>query len=591
MRPRVQTCAGGVARLLEDEVAELLAAGRAARVVLCGAPQSGKSTALAHLAAVFAGEARLGLRDGRGMPATDALVEVATLPGVVSAPGTPRQVRPTWMMAKWSDDDCLEYLCSRHKERTAVAFARWQACSEDHGLYRWPGHCTAVLDLLAGEDLAADAWQSLRLVVQRTTADEHAVLGLRALQQFLAVSRPIPAATTTLPSATGAAWLQSEAAAALLAAEALLDDAAALPSIKLASLRWQRRLAVALHVVMQMQPRRREHLRDVLEHAPAGIDLRLPLSLLAATEQGFRPPRARFERLAHAMLAYADLHDVTIAGDCSQVNLAFANLRGATLDGALLTGAHLEGADVWGASLERAQAARARAANVIADGVRGDDVQFAYADLCGARFVGASLRRAVLTHARLRGTNFTSADLRGADLSHTDLREVVIEGVDLAFTKLHRVNAEGVEWPKLAAKGSDWADSQLTGARWHEAQLDEAAFHRCGLAHVDWQGANLRGADLRQATFHLGNARSGLVGSEIACEGSRTGFYTDESLDDLVLQPEVVRQANLSECDLRGALLDDVDLYRVDLRGARLDPAARDWARRCRAILDDPPRG
>ncbi|MGD0205417.1 MAG: pentapeptide repeat-containing protein, partial [Dehalococcoidia bacterium] len=55
-----------------------------------------------------------------------------------------------------------------------------------------------------------------------------------------------------------------------------------------------------------------------------------------------------------------------------------------------------------------------------------------------------------------------------------------------------------------------------------------------GLAEVDWPGANLRDADLRGASFHLGSSRSGLVGSPIACEGSRTGFYTDDYHDQEV---------------------------------------------------------
>ena len=112
-------------------------------------------------------------------------------------------------------------------------------------------------------------------------------------------------------------------------------------------------------------------------------------------------------------------------------------------------------------------------------------------------------------------------------------------------------------------------------------------FHGCGLANVDWQGADLRHADLRGATFHLGNARSGLVGSDLASEGSRTGFYTDESLEEHFQAPELVRKANLQDCDLRGAKLDGVDLYLVDLRGAKLDAEQLAWARRCRALLGE----
>jgi hypothetical protein len=103
---------------------------------------------------------------------------------------------------------------------------------------------------------------------------------------------------------------------------------------------------------------------------------------------------------------------------------------------------------------------------------------------------------------------------------------------------------------------------------------------------VSWPGANLRGADLRGASFHLGSTRSGLVGSPIACEGSRTGFYTDDYDEQTYKPPEEIRKANLCGADLRGANLDGVDFYLVDLRGAVYDPEQEVHLRRCGAILE-----
>ena len=107
-----------------------------------------------------------------------------------------------------------------------------------------------------------------------------------------------------------------------------------------------------------------------------------------------------------------------------------------------------------------------------------------------------------------------------------------------------------------------------------------------GLADVDWEGADLRGADLSGAVFHLGSSRSGLVGSTIACEGSRTGFYTDDYDERGFKAPEEIRKANLCGADLRGATLDQVDFYLVDLRGARYDPQQAEHLRRSGAILE-----
>jgi hypothetical protein len=77
------------------------------------------------------------------------------------------------------------------------------------------------------------------------------------------------------------------------------------------------------------------------------------------------------------------------------------------------------------------------------------------------------------------------------------------------------------------------------------------------------------------------------VGSFIASEGTRTGFYTDESFEPGFRSPEEIRKADLRGADLRGAMIEGVDFYLVDLRGARYDRAMRDHFLRCRAILED----
>jgi uncharacterized protein YjbI with pentapeptide repeats len=139
---------------------------------------------------------------------------------------------------------------------------------------------------------------------------------------------------------------------------------------------------------------------------------------------------------------------------------------------------------------------------------------------------------------------------------------------------------------RFAAPNASFVHSDLTGSRWRQANLAGALFHWAGLADVDWEGADLRSCDFRWSTFHLGNSRSGIVDSTIASEGTRTCFYTDESLEEHFRAPEEVRKANLRNCDLRGAHVEGTDFYLVDVRGARLEPAQRRWLQRCRAILD-----
>jgi uncharacterized protein YjbI with pentapeptide repeats len=120
----------------------------------------------------------------------------------------------------------------------------------------------------------------------------------------------------------------------------------------------------------------------------------------------------------------------------------------------------------------------------------------------------------------------------------------------------------------------------------HGADFTFADLSNTGLAEIDWEGASLKKADLRGATFHFGGARSGLVQSPIACEGSRTGFYTDEFEEQHFKSPEEIRKANLCGADLRGALIDGVDFYLVDLRGAIYDADQAQQLRKCGAILE-----
>src|SRR5262249_48801782 len=138
-------------------------------------------------------------------------------------------------------------------------------------------------------------------------------------------------------------------------------------------------------------------------------------------------------------------------------------------------------------------------------------------------------------------------------------------------------------------RGADLTGALLTGSHMPGANFTLACLNNAGLADIDWENADLRGADLRGASFHMGSSRSGLVFSPIACEGSKTGFYTDEFEEQHYKAPEEIRKANLCGADLRGARLDETDFYLVDLRGARIDSVWVDHLRRCGAILQDHP--
>ena len=84
------------------------------------------------------------------------------------------------------------------------------------------------------------------------------------------------------------------------------------------------------------------------------------------------------------------------------------------------------------------------------------------------------------------------------------------------------------------------------------ADFRQAILRNAGLADVQWEMADLREADLRNCSFHMGSSRSGLVGSPYPSHGTRTGFYTDTVDEQYYKRPEEIRKANLCGADLRG---------------------------------------
>lgn len=166
----------------------------------------------------------------------------------------------------------------------------------------------------------------------------------------------------------------------------------------------------------------------------------------------------------------------------------------------------------------------------------------------------------------LRSAEFTGARFVLSFLIGCDLETMKLPGANFTRANLHRAH--------------------LTGSFMPSANFYGAHLTATGLAEIEWEGADLRDADLRGSTFHLGSSRSGLVGSPIASEGSRTGFYTDESLEQGFKSPEEIRKANLCGVDLRGAKIDGVDFYLVDLRGARYTSEQEGHLRRSGAILE-----
>ncbi|NLS91095.1 MAG: pentapeptide repeat-containing protein [Planctomycetaceae bacterium] len=323
---------------------------------------------------------------------------------------------------------------------------------------------------------------------------------------------------------------------------------------------------------------------------------------------GWKPERRLALRLTHGSFRGAkwekiDLRDMQI----KDADLSQSRLDGGRLDRVQAICARFVGASITDASLVRivARYAHFTGANLSGSNLRGAELD--YARLCRARLAGADLTRAVLKgadlrgacladavmrHATLRGAlvaaaDFTGTNLEGADLREVDLRSALLDRTRLVGADMRDCDLEGLRLVNVEFRDAGLAQALFSGSKAEGCSFRKATLRGAGLADVQWEGVDLRGADLHGAVFHLGSSRSGLVGSPLASEGTRTGFYTDEFDQQSFCPPEQIRKANLCGADLRGAKVDGVDFYLVDLRGAKYDADQLEHFRKCGAILSE----
>lgn len=596
VRPRVLRADSMLPRLLEEEVAELLAAGLTTNMFLAGRSGLGKSTALAHLAAVFANA------DEQRLTEEQLTIRVGTATVTVS---TSHRHTLRFELQPWSDDDVIEYLLATHTKDAARVLKAFQA-GAPHDLLEWPGACRRVLDMLATHEQLQTARAGMAAALALALGDDYTQAAAWALDsdqntsQQLASQRLCPAPLHRFRHLLG-----STTARSMLKADWLLAIAAQQPHYRTAPVAWHEQLRFAIAHTLHADPARHAEL-IAISLQPRLRHKALVMSALCLHEPDYCPKHRVHGELRLAWLQGIVLRDQHIRANLSSSNLANADLRGAQFERCQLTYANLRGAQA-----ERTQFLTLRATSLRAHALDAPQSSWPRAQLAYSEFHGANLEGAKLPGADLRGSNFAAACLKDADLTDTnlsnaqladcnledarlnrthlvrvDLRSTRLDGVQLTNARVARCNFEGTLIARLSAGATQFFDCDLSGVAWRNSELRCASFAQCGLADVDWEGADLRCADFRYATFHLGNSRSGLIDSTIAGEGSRTGYYTDESLEERFQAPEDVRKANLRHCDLRGATIIGVDFYLVDLRGAKLDPEQRDWLLRCRAILD-----
>jgi uncharacterized protein YjbI with pentapeptide repeats/energy-coupling factor transporter ATP-binding protein EcfA2 len=622
VRPRVFSSDGTL--LLEEEVGRFLAENASDAIAVVGDIGSGKTTALRHLAAVIPSATKVTFLD---QPSVREITESTRLLVYSTTAVHHNSHLAIYALVGWGKDDLIEYLLALHKDRCGSVMSR--ITSQDFDLLEGiPDLWQIALEELAADSSQPDARGALLRYVEKVLAD----VGSRERAQRACLHCLVygPERIFSDLAEAGSSKeilrvVRHRPMRVLLATQRVVTDLRTAASCDYFALRLPRDIVEAAGQAITGEARPLVHLRGLLAgpartHAMTASLLHIvdpawvsesepPLRLEGAYLDKVRWLGAQLKRanLARADLSQADLRGANLdqarleradltGADLRDASLLHADGRYATLRRALLTnaklgefqgnGCQLTFANLSGAAADLANFNNADLASADLEGATLRGTAFQCANVKEAILSGADLSRANFLGAKIDGTNFTNANLDGADLSRLCLRAAHFADARFPRANLAEADLEYMELPNAYFAGAHLRGALLTGTIMPNADFSGASLQEAGLAEIEWEGASLRDADLRGVSFHLGSSRSGRVYSPIACEGSRTGFYTDDYDEQTFKSPEEIRKANLCRADLRGACLDDVDFYLVDLRGALYDAKYEAHLRRCGAILE-----
>lgn len=593
VKPRFVSASTGDALTLEDSVLEAFLHFHTGVIEIAGPVGAGKTFALRHLAAVLPGNLGIEFRE-RTDPAASlpdycgTVVEVEF--GAEALPG--RIAR--FYLAPWGSDELIEYSLACHPQYCNSVIGRLLACSDRDMLEGCPELCSLVLDRMASDPTLTTVARALLAEIIRLTFADNTNLP-SPLQLFDKEHPSIDQNGKPLSTELNR-LLRHESVRQLAFAKQCSDQLNAGQRTSMHafnhSRNTSRRSSLIELTVPLVSSRGVNCIRKSLKMFRDAEIHSVLATLMFRLDQDWRPdirkrpvlsrasfPRAQWAKvdLRHFELSGADFRNacldnaLLVEADLTVAIMSRASLQQARLRKVRATSADFQDANLSEASGSRGQFAGANFTRVNARAATFERADFSAADLTDAVFQNSVLRNIILDQAILTGTDFSGADLTGASIVMAMLADSILDDAIFEEAVLSESNLEGVRMPDARFAEACLTRTILTGSIMANADFSGARLTGAYLAEIDWPGADLRSAHLVGATFHMGSSRSGLVNSDIACEGSRTGFYSSDFDEHLYRRPEDIRSANLCDCDLRGANLEGVDFCRVDLRGARFD--------------------
>jgi len=612
VRPRAVSPDTGDVLPLDELVLSWLGRQHRGVIQIAGSPGSGKSTAIRHIADALPPLPHLRYFDPCDRVAAESFASVgfAVVTADTLSEWEPEVPFCRLRLAPWVEDDWIEYVLARHPEQCGSVMQRLHGDATRSTLDGNPELWSLVLDRMSGNKSLATVDAVLRDEIPKWFTDsESRELAGRLCFEFLVgnLESAQLSGEELIKSGYGSEvirLLRFRAVQISLAASMLSAALAKRKRNDDLTKRWPVEL---IRTVASILEGRQIKSVERMSRNPSGDCTAIAVSLLVARNRLWRPSTV-VRRLRGATLhgvVWPGINlcraDITVAdfsearlGDGNfdnatawSANFQLADLEDAKFSNADATGANLRDARLMGLTAKQTSFRRADAEGADFRTAKLNDVNFYEANLRNAVFSGADLSGARFLSAEVEGADFTDAILDGATLRQLPLRECVLDGARFRNAIMSGCDLEFVQLTNADFSGADLTLAYLTGSQLPGANFRGATLCQARLADVDWEGADLRDADFRNCAFHLGSARSGLVGSPLASEGTRTGFYTDEFLEQTFKPPETVRKASLRGADLRGAMIDGVDFYLVDLRDAIYTENQRQHFERCRAILNE----